>query len=1361
MQRTVSSVLARSALFALSLVTLASFEALAQTSVTVLNNEQWIDGITITNPQQFYSNTAYNWGNTGGLIHWINNRGTSAAVSGNAFGNTAAPLAPGVTFLGTCGPNTVPNGTYITAQIIPFDGIGDIGTLSPAATAENTTGSPACLQITFPLADSNFPGLAGYEILACGSTTLPCTSVFSLQAEDGVPKPTAYGPFPASTSVITFDWSASGPALLPPANSAGLVVPNTIIDFGTGPFLISVPQVPGTASAIAGYKRNVSTIQLSPSFPNGIPQLPEPWGQLCAPSSTCGSGGTLTYAATVDDVLYEYSYASSSTVPVQVSEPHTFPAFVSGYTAVEVNNPGVPLASGIWQPSTYYWVGERVAVEVGTTNTWLILTATVAGTSAQNEPSWQTASPGICSSNSPGGTCNPDGGVTWTILSFINTYASGSCTYSQGSEIYAPASKTFWESQQAIPSTCGLITFPTFAPIGLVVSDGTYNWINIGLNTLVSPQFQFWAQQCMVTAGEYSKQCAGNGMSSQPYLSQLKQVASLSANWSGCNQSAQCTQGSSTLLPQFTSINPPFSSGTFPGAPTLSFPSCPTWFSCNLGTSQMYVQTAWFTPSGGASPLAEATMMATSMRALQINPPSNPPPNAVGWMPFVSFTSGNGLLQRPNGVQGYCSAYVANLPYGQLCTLTATFTATSLTPIKGTTPQRPTAANASEIAVGLGGLPITGPWAGGAYGTDINDISIECSKQNVIPSVVEPYSWGVFNMSAQEGSNQNGTAHGMLQTSDCAGGGYYLFSPAAEDAGAGTFHVNTGQVADYTYGVRVEDVSALRSVMDVSIGPVQNSQYATRAGVQLKVNLVSSIPVDSGYGLPQCGEVVGMHGEDTIEQIDVSNCAFHTANIYGRTGGSGRSPFYGLHIEPFTADYNANQIVALGNNCNIQDDTISPISCLSTEASTDTTSGFFAAGDVLGSSSPNETLLTTDPGVPSQFYDGATFGTSKQFALSNAGVVTAGTWNGTAVGVGYGGTGINTSASSGVPQVSSGAWSVSTTLPSGLSATNMTLVTPALGTPTSATLTNATGLPLSSVTASTVATTINNNNNEETWQCTLTGTTPCFNLTENSHSTGTGALLSVSNIASSSAVAALINGATTATSDILDVDLNSAKEFYVNSVGVVNVNSTLQLAATMSATAATTSITVQGGQDVGTTSTVGGSLMLRGATNTKTADSSVAAGSAVLGPGLLTGAAPTGTLGIYQTYAQVFKGTAIANVGDVVAWTSAALTVTDCSHTAQQCNIAGISTSTSSPYVIVTAGFAFVKTAVAATLGDSLCMGSATDGLAVDLGSGARRRNRTVSPTTPPPGARTSPPGCDSRVSAGDRFASSLAFSPF
>lgn len=56
------------------------------------------------------------------------------------------------------------------------------------------------------------------------------------------------------------------------------------------------------------------------------------------------------------------------------------------------------------------------------------------------------------------------------------------------------------------------------------------------------------------------------------------------------------------------------------------------------------------------------------------------------------------------------------------------------------------------------------------------------------------------------------------------------------------------------------------------------------------------------------------------------------------------------------------------------------------------------------------------------------------------------------VGTANGGTGFNSSASTGVPQVSAGSWTISTTLPSGLAATNMALTTPSLGAATATSL---------------------------------------------------------------------------------------------------------------------------------------------------------------------------------------------------------------------------------------------------------------------------------------------------------------------
>jgi Pectate lyase superfamily protein len=86
------------------------------------------------------------------------------------------------------------------------------------------------------------------------------------------------------------------------------------------------------------------------------------------------------------------------------------------------------------------------------------------------------------------------------------------------------------------------------------------------------------------------------------------------------------------------------------------------------------------------------------------------------------------------------------------------------------------------------------------------------------------------------------------------------------------------------------------------------------------------------------------------------------------------------------------------------------------------------------------------------------------------------------------------------------------------------------------------GIPaLSAVTASISPTTIANGNNNETWQCSLTSTTDCFDIAESAPSSGTGAILSAGTLATSTAFPfrAFVTGSATSTFGnqvALDVD---------------------------------------------------------------------------------------------------------------------------------------------------------------------------------------------------------------------------------
>jgi hypothetical protein len=237
-----------------------------------LNNELYIDGNTNTSPQSIY-NTGYG----GQLIHWTNPPGTPVIVSGNAWGNTNTLGAPTVTFATTGCTGHVPNSSLISVKLVAFDKLGDIN-LSMAVVNASTPGSGSnCLRLTPPPEIAAFPGLFGYAAEGCAGSDCSNYTVLASGA--------SYGPFsPNLGSARTYDWSTDGP-IEPPANTTGLVVSNATIEFGVGPFMISVPQVPGNYSGARGYKRDVSLFQVSPSFPAGIPQLMEPWGQPTASSA--------------------------------------------------------------------------------------------------------------------------------------------------------------------------------------------------------------------------------------------------------------------------------------------------------------------------------------------------------------------------------------------------------------------------------------------------------------------------------------------------------------------------------------------------------------------------------------------------------------------------------------------------------------------------------------------------------------------------------------------------------------------------------------------------------------------------------------------------------------------------------------------------------------------------------------------------------------------------------------------------------------------------------------------------------------------------------------------------------------------
>ncbi len=213
-------------------------------------------------------------------------------------------------------------------------------------------------------------------------------------------------------------------------------------------------------------------------------------------------------------------------------------------------------------------------------------------------------------------------------------------------------------------------------------------------------------------------------------------------------------------------------------------------------------------------------------------------------------------------------------------------------------------------------------------------------------------------------------------------------------------------------------------------------------------------------------------------------------------------------------------------------------------------------------------------------------------SLTGVATITSGTWNGSTIGVAYGGTGVTSSTGSGSLVLS----------------TSPTLVTPILGTPTSVTLTNATGLPITTGVSGL-----------GTGVATFLATPTSANLLATlSDETGTGSLV----FANTPTLVTPIIGAATGTSLSLTGNLSGAagtfsttlsagattlaslsvsgNETVTGTLGVTGAT-TLTGATTISNTTASTSTTsgaliVSGGTGIAGNTNIGGTLAVTGAT---------------------------------------------------------------------------------------------------------------------------------------------------------------------
>jgi hypothetical protein len=142
-----------------------------------------------------------------------------------------------------------------------------------------------------------------------------------------------------------------------------------------------------------------------------------------------------------------------------------------------------------------------------------------------------------------------------------------------------------------------------------------------------------------------------------------------------------------------------------------------------------------------------------------------------------------------------------------------------------------------------------------------------------------------------------------------------------------------------------------------------------------------------------------------------------------------------------------------------------------------------------------------------------------------------------------------------------------------------------------------------------------------------------------------------------------------------------------------------------------------GGQCTVTTNAVTAGELLQGSDNSNTG-ASAGGGYSILRGGMLTATTPSATAieGATEIVSGALKGSAIANVGDVLGSTTTAYTLTDCATAG--CPVVGIGTATANPVSYVGNGQALVKLDGALTaIGDYVGSGTTTAGEAHDYGT--------------------------------------------
>ncbi len=310
----------------------------------------------------------------------------------------------------------------------------------------------------------------------------------------------------------------------------------------------------------------------------------------------------------------------------------------------------------------------------------------------------------------------------------------------------------------------------------------------------------------------------------------------------------------------------------------------------------------------------------------------------------------------------------------------------------------------AALTLALGAL--TADWnQTGAFDIALNNTS---SELKILGSAGTYY--GIFDVGAL-GSDQtySFTTGGTVWTSGNDGSGSTLDADLLDGLSSASFVQTSGLLftaagtSGSSQSINQGDTLTIAAGTGVTTtgGATDTITIASTLGtsVDLASEVTGTLPVaNGGTGATTLADLI------TLSTHTTGNYVASVSNGSGITGGSAGSEGAALTLalSALTADWNQTGAfdIALNNAS-------SELKIL--ESLGDTYYGIFDVGDL----SADRTL--TVPNVSGVI---ATLDGSQTF--------TSATWNGTAIGAQYGGTGLNTSASTGVPTISSGTWSVDT-----------------------------------------------------------------------------------------------------------------------------------------------------------------------------------------------------------------------------------------------------------------------------------------------------------------------------------------------